>query len=378
MPLLNGRNLKGHEAAKFSEALRDAFKSPPQLEMMLGQGMTLNLWNYVPWSAEFDVVVYKLIENLQSDGKTADLLVAARLAKPGNVELYQFAQTFGLTSLPTTPDFFESVVKPKLGFLDFRAFVKNLADVEGRIARVAVETSSGTKYGTGFLVGPDALLTNYHVVMAAIDAKLAGDTVAGQAVSILFDDKVMANNTKVCDGTPYKLASGDRWLIDHSPYSAMDGKPDPTSGAPDSSELDYALLRLAESAALDPVGGERFAGPGGTSRGFVKIGDGGHDQDYAAGRPLFIVQHPDGGSLKLALDTEGMIGPNSNKTRVRYKVNTLGGSSGSPCFNADFQVIALHHSGDPRTKASAEYNEGIPLRAIRALLKSRRKDGELG
>ena len=73
-----------------------------------------------------------------------------------------------------------------------------------------------------------------------------------------------------------------------------------------------------------------------------------------------------------------MIGGNGNKTRVRYKNNTMGGSSGSPCFNADFQVVALHHSGDPRTKGSAEYNEGIPCRAIRALLKSRGKDVELG
>ena len=362
MPLLGNRNLDGREIGLFSEALREAFRNPPQLDMMLGQGMTLSVWNYVPWGTEYDVAVYNLIQNLQANGKTADLLVAARLAKPDNVKLYQFAQEFGLTSLPKEPDFFEKIVKPKLAFLDFQVFLKNLAEVEGRVARVGVETDAGTEYGTGFLVGPDALLTNYHVVKAAVDSKNAGDANAGRAVSVLFDYKVMANNMKVFPGTTYKLVDEAAWLIDHSPYSAVDGKPDPKPGDPDPSELDYALLRLAAHAAEDPIGGAPFAGPGGTKRGFVSVGDGGRDADFAAGRPLFIVQHPKGEALKLAPDTEGMIGPNANKTRVRYKNNTLGGSSGSPCFNVDFQLVALHHSGDPRTKGSPEYNEGIPLR----------------
>ena len=252
MPLLDGRNLEGHEAARFSEALRDAFRSPLQLDMMMGQGMTKSLWNYVPWSTEYDVAVFNLIQNLQAEAKTAELLVAARLAKPDNVKLYQFAQTFGLTSLPKEPEFFERMVKPKLGFLDIQVFLKNLAEVEGRVARVAVETELGTQYGSGFLVGPDVFLTNYHVVQAAVEARGAGDANAGQAVSLLFDYKVMANNMQVFPGTTYKLVDGAGWLIDHSPYSSIDGKPDPKPCDPDPSELDYALLRLAAPAALIP------------------------------------------------------------------------------------------------------------------------------
>jgi hypothetical protein len=378
VPLLANRNLDGRELGLFSGALRDAFRDPLQLNMMLGQGMNLSIWNYVPWGTEYDVAVFNLIQNLQADGKTADLLVAARLAKPGNVRLYHFAQGFGLTSLPKEPDFFEKIVKPKLAFLDFQVLLKNLAEVEGRVARIEVETDTGTVYGTGFLVGPYALLTCYHVIKAAIDAKDDGDANAGEAVTVLFDYKVIANNMKIFAGTPYKLADGSSWLIDHSPYSAVDSRPDPKACEPDPSELDYTLLRLASQVAEDNVGGALFAGPAGTKRGTISVGDGESNDDYAAGRPLFIVQHPSGEALKLALDTEGMIGLNANKTRVRYKNNTLAGSSGSPCFNANFQVVALHHSGDPCTKGSAEYNEGIPLRAIRALLKSRGRDSALG
>jgi V8-like Glu-specific endopeptidase len=57
---------------------------------------------------------------------------------------------------------------------------------------------------------------------------------------------------------------------------------------------------------------------------------------------------------------------NAGGTRVTYKTNTQEGSSGSPCFDEDWQLVALHHSGDPRMKQAAEFNEGIPLAAIRA------------
>ena len=51
---------------------------------------------------------------------------------------------------------------------------------------------------------------------------------------------------------------------------------------------------------------------------------------------------------------------------MRYRTNTEHGSSGSPCFDGDWALTALHHSGDPDFSRSADYNEGIPIEAIRA------------
>src|SRR5262249_48368662 len=53
-----------------------------------------------------------------------------------------------------------------------------------------------------------------------------------------------------------------------------------------------------------------------------------------------------------------------NRTRVRYTTNTEMGSSGSPCFDAEWGLLALHHSGDTNYKRSAEWNEGVPIDAI--------------
>ena len=70
----------------------------------------------------------------------------------------------------------------------------------------------------------------------------------------------------------------------------------------------------------------------------------------------------------------------ANGTRVTYTVNTEGGSSGAPCFNTDWELVALHHSGDPNFDPDhkPEYNEGIPIAAIVALLTERGKQNQLG
>jgi V8-like Glu-specific endopeptidase len=68
---------------------------------------------------------------------------------------------------------------------------------------------------------------------------------------------------------------------------------------------------------------------------------------------------------------------NANGTRVRYATNTLGGSSGSPVLDMDCRLIALHHYGDKAYQHPA-YNQGIPIEAIRKLLESRGKAGNLG
>ena len=69
--------------------------------------------------------------------------------------------------------------------------------------------------------------------------------------------------------------------------------------------------------------------------------------------------------MKLAIDTQSVIGVNANGTRVRYKTNTEGGSSGSPVFDMLWNLSALHHYGDP-SYSSPTYNQGVvPLHLMR-------------
>lgn len=142
--------------------------------------------------------------------------------------------------------------------------------------------------------------------------------------------------------------------------------PGPRDGAgeaadPDPSELDYALVRLAGRPGSAPLG--EGAEPGAPLRAWISPVEG---HVFVPDSPLFIVQHPKGEPIKLALDTQAVLGVNGNGTRVRYRTNTEKGSSGSPCFNQSWELVALHHMGDPDFSIghAPTYNQGIPITKI--------------
>jgi hypothetical protein len=84
------------------------------------------------------------------------------------------------------------------------------------------------------------------------------------------------------------------------------------------------------------------------------------------GAPVHIYQHPKGAKLGEAIGSV----LNLNHTRIRYNANTEPGSSGSPCLNANLDLVALHHVGDPGNPLQPKptYNQGIPIDRIRAFL----------
>ena len=84
--------------------------------------------------------------------------------------------------------------------------------------------------------------------------------------------------------------------------------------------------------------------------------------------------------LKVALETRSILSVNANGTRIRHRTNTDPGSSGSPCFDKNWDLVALHHIGDPNFDPAhkPEWNEAIPVKAIRDLLTERKKIDALG
>jgi endonuclease G len=65
--------------------------------------------------------------------------------------------------------------------------------------------------------------------------------------------------------------------------------------------------------------------------------------------PLNIIQHPRGGLKQIALRNNKVIEiPSGKPDFLYYTTDTEPGSSGSPCFNDQWELIGLHHSGVPR------------------------------
>jgi hypothetical protein len=240
-----------------------------------------------------------------------------------------------------------------------------LGDIEGQVCRI--ECPATVPLATGFLIGPNAVMTNYHVIE---NVKTPGD------VRLRFDYKVATDGVSVGNGVDYKLANN--WLYDQSPYSPEDLKLNGSNPAPD--QLDYAILRVEGEPGNDPIGGAKAAADPATQPIPRKWISPRWDYDFLGQHALYIVEHPDGNPLKVAIDSEAVFSVNQNRTRVRYRTETEAGSSGSPCFSANWDWVALHHSGDPKflTGAKPEYNQGIPLAAIRNLLEQRGKMGVFG
>jgi V8-like Glu-specific endopeptidase len=175
----------------------------------------------------------------------------------------------------------------------------------------------------------------------------------------------------------YQLVQ-QNWLIDHSEYSPLDKMADTGRQEPPPDKLDYALLRVEGEPGNDPVGGTKNKDPNAESRGWIKSPTSAHD--FVPDTAVLIMQHPQGATLKLAWETQSVISVNEKKSRVRYRTNTEPGSSGSPCFDANWNLIALHHLGDASYDGfnQPEYNQGIPFNTILDLLEKREKKDELG
>jgi V8-like Glu-specific endopeptidase len=174
------------------------------------------------------------------------------------------------------------------------------------VARISVsENGREIPIGTGFLVSPRLLLTNHHV-FPRIDAI--------RQAFVEFDAQVTIDNTP-------DLAK--RFTLDPDTFFVAD------------QDLDFALVLVKVDASGRPVG-ETF----GWNRLSVQFGK------LVLGEPVNIVGHP-GGRLK-------EISIRENRLEVRlddflqYQTDTEPGSSGSPVYNDQWEVTALHHGGVPR------------------------------
>jgi hypothetical protein len=357
----------GEQYEAFMNALVGAFSDYASLAMMTRFRLDLPLATVAGENTPLDQVAFRLIEHQKSRGHFLRLVAAARASRPGNPQLAFFAEQFDLAIATRRPPELERIIKSTSSFLDIAAWRERLGEIEARVCRVEVTVGTAMTYGTGFLVGDDLVLTNHHVVEAVIAGEQGRRTASGQRAAladIVLRFDYVQTRAGIAPGTEVKVAA----IVDYGEYSPIDLQPAPRSSDPDPDALDYALLRLQPGAGGKPFGAlpiggkaERDAPP----RGAIAIPA--VDWRFEPKSPLFIVQHPAAAPLKLAFESEAILAVNGNGTRVTYTTNTLGGSSGSPCFNQHLELVALHHAGDPdyTPMYAPTFNEGVPIAAIR-------------
>jgi hypothetical protein len=338
---------------QLEDALLKAFNRE-SLRRMARRELGLPLEHELDLQRGLKFIITDLVDLAIEGGWIDQLVRGARRDNQGNPWLKKAAMDLAVTELPPpVPEDLrearlEKLVRERAPFLKWDEFLKRFSAMGPRVCRI--EVPEGTHQGTGWLVGPDLLLTNYHVVEAVIKQHIAAADVACR-----FDYTEDASIAGESGGTVCRLAP--QWLVDSSPYSASDLQPLGTD--PLLEELDYALLRLQVRIGDSP------AGTGSDPRGWIMVPE--NPPVVMADDIVLIAQHPQGRSLELAF---GMVLTyNSNGTRLRYDVNTEKGSSGSPCFDLTLTPFGLHHAGGPGEKFL--YNQCVPLRRVVALLQGR-------
>lgn len=298
--------------------------------------------------------LYEVIQNARMEDWLIDLLAAAHERRPKNQALADLATDLGLTLAGPrlnnpTGKALEDIIQDNAKFINLAVFRETLPLLEGRVCWVDVPGHGGT----GFLVGPDLVLTNQHVIQPLQDIP---PTARWQDVKCRFDYKQDINGKPLDQKKWTEIGLDLAKPIEHyrkpSPFDFH-----PALGDADPSETDSALLRLAEPVGDLPVG-PATADAKAALRGWIDAATA--PPSLAQGNQVFLLQHPKGNPLQLSIGT--ITAFNQRGTRVRYDANSKDGSSGSPVFDADLKLVALHHAHDPETPR--RWNQAIPFDCV--------------
>jgi hypothetical protein len=302
----------------FRDALLAAYTDFDEIRMLIRFELG-DLLNGIPQPIGFEKAVGAVIEWAEKHGKVRALSEALFADRPGNPKVRAYQNSLTVQKLPPRNINFEKVNIPahwssKASGLESivqgenrlalaSAWRETMREAEARVCRV--DAPNGRACGTGFLVGADLILTNCHVYRQVESRSPVARF--GYSVSDATDEAVSIKEP------PLVISTEDL--------------------------LDFALLRLGAAA--------------GNVRGWFKP----KTHEFAPDQVQLILQHPGGRPLEVGIGRVTAVV--DLPPRVTYSTNTETGSSGSPVFTMDWQLVALHHYGIAGTN-----NVGIPITAI--------------
>ncbi len=187
------------------------------------------------------------------------------------------------------------------------------------VGRVVI--SGGRGFGTGFLVTPQLMLTNHHALPSI-------DVARQSAVEFDYQDDV---NGRPLTPQRFDFDADRLYLADR--------------------DLDFALVALRAT----PQQVHRF--------GFNPLTD--RQGTVVIGEFVTIVQHPRGDKKAIALRESRLV--DVLDRYLHYAADTERGSSGSPVFNDQWEVVALHHASvraPDRPDTGGVLNEGVRISQI--------------
>jgi endonuclease G len=213
----------------------------------------------------------------------------------------------------------------------------DLAKAASRTVARVVYRDSGDPIGSGFMISDMLFITNNHVIRNIEDA----------TNSIIEFDYEMDYNERPKTVTRFSL-DPDTFFVD-SPEE----------------ELDFTIVAV----------GQRISGHGDLfDFGYCPLLN--SDDKHVLSEFVNIIQHPEGNYKQIVIRENQLI--DREPKFLLYRTDTLPGSSGAPVFNDQWEVVGLHHYGEPSTvrgpdgsKLRTDINEGIRISRIVSDIRSR-------
>jgi endonuclease G, mitochondrial len=309
-------------------------------------------------SGDRNAALVKLVETLEFWGQLADgrwatevmLRNALRAAKSTQFEqrFEAIRQTFDLPAAKVQLDALPEQIASEISYLMPAGFLDEGQRAARAVARICVPqvfdgkmrmlgSNPSLALGTAWLIAPNLLVTNHHVVAARFDgdAPVTASDMAAQATGAEAWFDYVHVDKPYCVYRMTALEACDK-------------------------SLDYAVLRVAGTAVADarPL----------SDWGYLRLAA--ETEELRQGRPLNIVQHPSGDVKQIAIRRNDCVGTKDGG-EFFYLTDTLPGSSGSPVFTDDWLVVGLHRASQAlpekvymKGEAIKYNNVGIRIHAI--------------
>lgn len=280
--------------------------------------------------------VWKLDGSKQNQAKILSLLRSALLRQEGGrVEIKDPKKDLAAARELETDKQFEQVLGTER-YKTFRWYNKGLRRAEA-VAKIVDRNGNG--HGTGFLLrGSDVheslgerwvLVTNAHVISEDLEEQ------AGSPGSLSPDDVLVR----------FEASESEEELeVDEILFTSR------------RNELDCTIVTLQSEVTLE--------NPIRVAKRLPRVD---------SKTRVYVIGHPRGGGLSFSLDDNLLL--DHQKPKVHYRAPTEGGSSGSPVFNENWDLIALHHAGGMEmTKLNGKpgtypANEGLAFKSILGAVK---------
>lgn len=246
-----------------------------------------------------------------------DISLASDLALPARQGVFALLNPEAKAAAPVGA--LEKMVGEALNYVPV-AYLDLARLAASAVARVVAADARRPK-GSGSMVSSRLFLTNNHVVDSPDTAR---------SLMLQFDYELDVS------GAPKE-------------WSEFRLDPDTFFWTCDDTDLDVTLIAVGEQ-----VSGTRPV----TDFGYLPLS--GAKDKHAEGDFVTIIQHPEGDYKQIALRENQLIGRGKAGKTLHYRADTLGGSSGSPVLNDQFELVALHHAGGVVLESTLENGEAVP------------------